>query len=178
MSTRDALLPAIAALALLTVQALAAESPNLGKAVTDDEIAAWDLDAMPDGRFLPAGSGTPEQGHTVYVEKCQSCHGPHGNDGTTLPLLGGVGTIGKNDVKPLRTIGSYWPYAPSIFAYIRRSMPYYDSKSLTNDEVYAVTAYLLRLNGLIGETDTMNAETLAKVEMPWRGHFRPFVRGD
>src|SRR4051794_38850285 len=123
MSMRDAVLAAIAGLALLTVQALAAESPNLGKAVTDDEIAAWDLDAMPDGRFLPVGSGTPEQGHIVYVEKCQSCHGPHGNDGTTLPLLGGVGTIGKNDVKPLRTIGSYWPYAPSIFAYIRRSMP-------------------------------------------------------
>src|SRR3954467_2843159 len=96
----------------------------------------------------------------------------------TLPLLGGVGTIVNNDVKPLRTIGRSEPHAPSIFAYIRRSMPYYDSKSLTNDEVYAVTAYLLRLNGLIGETDTMNAETLAKVEMPWRGLFRPFVRGD
>src|SRR3954464_11081499 len=98
MSTRDVLLSAIAALALLTVQALAAESPNLGKAVTDEEIAAWDLDAMPDGRFLPTGSGSPEQGRTRYVEKCQSCHGPHVNDGTTLPLLGGVVAIGKNDV--------------------------------------------------------------------------------
>jgi mono/diheme cytochrome c family protein len=178
MSMRNARLVSVTALALLMGQAFAAESPHLGRVVTSDEIAVWDLDAMPDGRFLPAGSGTPEQGHAVYVEKCQSCHGPNGNDGTTLPLLGGVGTIGQNDVKPLRTIGSYWPYAPSIFAYIRRAMPYYDSKSLTNDEVYAVTAYLLRLNRLIGETDTMNAETLAKVEMPWRDHFRPFIRGD
>jgi mono/diheme cytochrome c family protein len=178
MSMRDALLCAAAGFGVLVSQAFAAETPNLGRIATPEEIATWDIDAMPDGRFLPAGSGNPQQGHAVYVEKCQSCHGEKGNDGFALPLVGGVGTIGKNDVKPLRTIGSYWPYAPSIFAYIRRAMPYYDTKSLSNDEIYAVTAYLLRLNGLIGEIDTMNAQTLAKVQMPWRDHFRPFIRGD
>ena len=166
------------AFGLLAAHAQAAESPNLGQPITAQDIAPWDVDIMPDGRFLPAGSGTPQQGQAIYMEKCQACHGEKGNDGFALPLLGGVGTIGKNDVKPLRTIGSYWPYAPSIFGYIRRSMPYYEPKSLGNDELYSLTAYLLKINGLIGENDVMNAETLPKVQMPWRDHFRPFVRGD
>ena len=176
MSTRDVFLCNCCA-CLLTGQPLAAESPNLGRVATADEIATWDLDAMPDGRFLPAGSGSPNRAIPSTSRSASLATG-QGNDGMTLPLIGGVGTIGKNEVKPLRTIGSYWPYAPSIFAYIRRAMPYYDSKSLTNDEIYAVTAYLLRLNDLIGETDTMDAQTLAKVQMPWRDHFRPFIRGD
>ena len=179
MSMRKSLLAA-AVLALATRGALALEAPHLGQPATSDQIAAYDIDVSPDGSGLPPGSGTPKQGEAVYAEKCQGCHGEKGVNGMpgALALAGGQGTIGKIDVKPLRTIGSYWPYATSVFAYIRRAMPYYDTKTLSNDELYAVTAYLLQLNKIIGENDTMNAQTLPKVVMPWRDHFRPFVRGD
>lgn len=180
MPMRKSLLAAVGVLALAAQGALAVEAPHLGQPATPDQIASYDIDVSPDGTGLPAGSGNPKQGEAVYAEKCQGCHGEKGVNGApgALPLAGGQGTIGKIDVKPLRTIGSYWPYATSVFAYIRRAMPFYDSKTLSNDEVYAVTAYLLRINNIIGEDDTMNAQTLPKVIMPWRDHFRPFVRGD
>ena len=158
--------------------AYALEAPHLGRPATPDYIKAYELDAMPDGRFLPEGHGTAKEGEAIFVEKCQSCHGEKGVKGIALALVGGQGTIGKNEIKPLRTVGSYWPYAPSIFSYIRRAMPYYESKSLSTDEIYALTAYLLALNKLIGEQDEMNAKTLGQVKMPWRDHFRPFKRGD
>ena len=179
MSTRKVALASAAALLLLAGIARAAvESPNLGKLATPEEIAAYDIDVEPDGSGLPPGSGTAKQGEAVYARECQSCHGEKGEKGATLPLRGGAGTIGKPEVKPLRTVGSYWPYATSVFAYIRRSMPFYNSKSLGNDDLYRVTAYLLYINGIIGEEEVMSQQTLAKVAMPNRNGFRPFQRGD
>ena len=156
----------------------AVESPNLGKVATPEEISAYDIDVEPDGSGLPPGGGTAKQGAAVYARECQSCHGEQGQKGPTLPLAGGEGTIGKTEVKPRRSIGSYWPYATSVFAYVRRSMPFYNSKSLSDDELYQVTAYLLFINKIVGEEEVMNRQTLAKVQMPNRNGFRPFQRGD
>jgi cytochrome c len=167
----------LAASTAALAQQASSTSPNLGRVATPDEIAAYDIDVSPDGQFLPAGSGTPKQGEAVYAQKCMGCHGPGGKGGPVMRLVGGEGTIGI-EKRPLKTVGSFWPYATSLFAYTRRSMPYYDSKSLTNDELYATTAYILFLNGLIGENDVMNAQTLAKVKMPNRDGFFPFKRGD
>jgi hypothetical protein len=166
-----------AVLALASSAVLAAESPNLGRVATPEEIASYDIDASPDGSGLPPGSGTAKQGEAVYAEKCLGCHGPKGLNGPVMQLVGGAGTIGVEG-KPLKTVGSFWPYATSVFAYTRRSMPFYNSKSLTNDELYATTAYVLYLIGLVGENDVMNAETLPKVQMPNRDGFVPFKRGD
>jgi mono/diheme cytochrome c family protein len=148
---------------------VAQETPNLGRPATPAEIAGWDISIPPDGTGLPPGSGTPEQGAVVYTQKCQSCHGEQGAGKPNDQLVGGQGTLTSNS--PVRTIGSYWPYATTVFDYIRRAMPYTESKSLTNEEVYAVTAYLLHLNGLIGAQDVMDAHTLPQVKMPNRDHF-------
>src|ERR1700731_4053835 len=127
MSMRKSLFAA-AVLAFAARGALALEAPQLGEPATPDQIASYDIDAEPNGAGLPPGSGTPAQGALVYADKCQSCHGVNGVKGPALALAGGEGTIGKVDVKPLRTVGSYWPYATSVFAYIRRAMPFYDTK--------------------------------------------------
>lgn len=180
MSMRDLLLAAAASLLLAHAAqaAVAVESPNLGQPATPDEIASYDIDVEPDGSGLPPGSGTAKQGEAVYAKACQACHGEKGQKGPTLALAGGQGTIGKEGVKPLRTIGSYWPYATSVFAYVRRSMPFTKTKSLSNDELYQVTAYLLYINKIIGEDEVMDSRTLAKVQMPNRNGFRPFQPGD
>ncbi len=115
------------------------------------------------------GAGTPADGALVYAQKCQVCHGDKGVGGPNDRLVGGQGTLASKT--PVRTIGSYWPYATTVFDYVRRSMPFFQPHSLTDSEVYAVTAYLLSLNGIIGEQDVMNAETLPKVKMPNRDNF-------
>jgi cytochrome c len=169
------------AVALVAVSgaARAEDIPHLGQLATPEEMSSYDIDASPDGTGLPAGSGTPKQGEAVYAAKCQACHGVKGVGGQTIRLSGGQGTItGSADGRPIKTIGSYWPYATSVFAYIRRSMPFYDTKSLSNDELYSVTAYLLALNGLVGDNDTMDAKTLPKVQMPNRDNFFRWKRGD
>ena len=148
---------------------VAQERIHLGRPATPDEINAWDLSIPPDGTGLPPGSSSPEQGAVVYAQKCQSCHGEKGVGKPNDPLVGGQGTLASPN--PVRTIGSYWPYATTVFDYIRRAMPYAQSKSLTNDEVYAVTAYLLHLNGIIGPQDVINAQTLPQVKMPNRDNF-------
>ena len=145
------------------------ETPNLGQPVTEAEIAGWDISVAPDGAGLPAGRGTSAQGVRVYEAKCQTCHGAKGVGQPNDRLVGGQGTLASP--APVRTIGSYWPYATTVFDYVRRAMPYFQSQSLTNDEVYAVTAYLLHQNGVIAETDEMNAQTLPKVKMPNRDNF-------
>jgi cytochrome c len=152
-----------------TAGSVAQESPNLGRPATPAEVAGWDISIPPDGTGLPPGSGTPEQGAVVYAQKCQACHGEKGAGQPNDPLVGGQGTLASKS--PVRTIGSYWPYATTVFDYVRRAMPYTQPQSLTNDEVYAVTAYLLHLNGIIGAQDMMNAQTLPKVQMPNREHF-------
>jgi S-disulfanyl-L-cysteine oxidoreductase SoxD len=147
----------------------AQETPNLGRLATPAEVAGWDISIPPDGTGLPPGSGTPEQGTVVYVQKCQACHGEKGVGQPNDRLVGGQGTLAS--ASPVRTIGSYWPYATTVFDYIRRAMPYTQSQSLTNDEAYAVTAYLLHLNGIIGAQAVMNAQTLPQVQMTNRENF-------
>jgi|SRR5512134_1782762 hypothetical protein len=154
---------------MLVVHARAADGPNLGRDVTAAEIAGWDISVPPDGSGLPPGGGTAAAGATVYAAKCQSCHGEKGAGKPNDPLVGGQGTLASP--RPVRTIGSYWPYATTVFDYVRRAMPYQQSQSLTNDEVYAVTAYLLHLNGIIAESEVMNARTLPQVKMPNRNNF-------
>lgn len=148
---------------------LAQETPNLGRPATPAEIAGWDISIPPDGTGLPPGNGTSEQGAVVYTQKCQACHGEKGSGKPNNRMVGGQGTLTSK--KPVRTIGSYWPYATTVFDYVRRSMPYTQPQSLSNDEVYAVTAYLLHLNGIIGAQDAMNAQTLPQVKMPNRDNF-------
>jgi cytochrome c len=147
----------------------AQDTPKLGRPATPAEIAGWDISIPPDGTGLPPGNGTPAQGAAVYTQHCQSCHGEQGAGTPNDPLVGGQGTL--TSASPVRTIGSYWPYATTVFDYVRRAMPYTESKSLTNEEVYAVTAYLLHLNGIIGAQDVMNAQTLPQVTMPNRDNF-------
>lgn len=145
------------------------ETPNLGRTATQAEIAAWDISVAPDGVGLPPGGGTAVKGAAVYEQKCQACHGAKGAGQPNDRLVGGQGTLSSKT--PVRTIGSYWPYATTVFDYVRRAMPYIQPQSLGNDEVYAVTAYLLHLNGIIGEQDEMNAQTLPKIVMPNRDNF-------
>jgi S-disulfanyl-L-cysteine oxidoreductase SoxD len=176
MSTRNSLLIAVSALSLISAVAVAADGPNLGRVATPEEIAAWDVSIGPDGVGLPPGSGTSKQGETVYLAKCVACHGEKGAGKPNDQLVGGQGTL-PGDKPPVKTVGSFWPYATTIFDYVRRAMPYNETKSLTNDEVYAVVAYILQLNGVVGENDTIDASTLPKVSMPNRDGFVTFARG-
>src|ERR671918_3202393 len=136
MSTRNVTAVVMVLLALAaSTSSVAQETPNLGRPATPAEIAGWDISIPPDGTGLPPGQGTPAQGAVVYSQKCQSCHGEKGVGKPNDPLVGGQGTLTSK--KPVRTIGSYWPYATTVFVYVRRAMPYTESKSLTNEEVYA-----------------------------------------
>src|SRR5882762_7861131 len=144
MSTREAFV--LASLALVwggCAGTTAPETPNLGRAATPADVAGWDISIAPDGRGLPSGSGTSAEGALVYAQKCQACHGDKGVGGPNDRLVGGHGSLASKT--PVRTVGSYWPYA--------------------------TTVYLLSLNGIIGEQDVMNSETLPKVKMPNRDNF-------
>jgi S-disulfanyl-L-cysteine oxidoreductase SoxD len=165
-----------AALFALASSAFAQQSPNLGKPISPEELASWDISVGPDGAGLPPGSGTVKQGEAVFVAKCQACHGEKGAGTPNDRLVGGRGSL-PGDKPPVKTVGSYWPYGTTLFDYIRRAMPLNESKSLTSDEVYGVVAYLLNLNGVIGESETMNAQSLPKVTMPNREGFVVFTRG-
>ncbi len=165
-----------AALFALASPAFAQQSPNLGKPISAEDLAAWDISVGPDGAGLPPGSGTVKQGEAVFAAKCQACHGEKGAGTPNDRLVGGQGSL-PGDKPPIKTVGSYWPYATTLFDYIRRAMPFNESKSLTGDEVYGVVAYLLNLNGVIPESETMNAQSLPKVTMPNREGFVVFARG-
>jgi S-disulfanyl-L-cysteine oxidoreductase SoxD len=165
-----------AASALLVISTVAlAETPDLGHPATPGEVAVWDISIGPDGAGLPPGSGTPQQGEAVYAAKCLGCHGEKGAGKPNDQLVGGIGTL-TGEHAPVKTVGSFWPYATTLFDYVRRAMPFSAPRSLSNDEVYAVCAYILQLNGIIGENAVMNAQTLAKVRMPNRDGFIPFSR--
>ena len=142
---------------------------NLGRAATADEIKAWDISIPPSGAGLPPGSGSVQQGAAVYAAKCQACHGASGEGKPVVALVGGQGTLASDNAT--RTVGSYWPYATTLFDYVRRAMPTNAPKSLTDSEVYAVSAYVLQLNGIIPQDAVMNAQTLPQVKMPNKDGF-------
>ncbi len=149
---------------------------GVGRAPTAEEVQAWDLTIPPDGQGLPPGSGTAALGQPIYVERCASCHGEKGEDSKYFLLAGGRGTLTTD--RPIKTIGSFWHYATTLWSYIRRAQPFNEPGSLTADQVYALTAYLLYLNGIIGEQDVMDAKTLPLVKMPNRDGFVPDPRPD
>lgn len=155
----------IAAAALIVVAPIArAEGPDLGAPLAPEEIPFYATYVMPDGRDLPAGSGTAREGAEIYSLQCAQCHGETGTEGPVMPPVGPNGVWAK-------PAGRHWPYATTLFDYIRRAMPFDAPKSLTNDETYALAAFILQRNGLIGEDEAMTAETLPTVEMPNRDIF-------
>jgi S-disulfanyl-L-cysteine oxidoreductase SoxD len=147
-----------------------AAGPNLGQPITAADLAAWSINVLPDGTGLPPGSGTSAKGAPIYAQKCAHCHGEQGKGGVNAAVVGGA-PIKNMDSQ--RTIANFWPYATTIFDFIRRAMPWQQPRTLTDDEVYALTAYILAMNKLIGEQDEMNAQTLPKVRMPNRDGFIP-----
>ena len=149
--------------------AVAQEAPQLGVEATAEQVAGWSLSILPDGQGLPPGSGSVSAGEAVFNLKCVVCHGPEGQGGPNDQLVGGHGSLVGDT--PVKTVGSYWPYATTVFDYIRRAMPFTQPLSLSDDEVYAVTAYLLALNGIVGGDAVMDADTLPRVEMPNAGNF-------
>ena len=148
--------------------------PNLGATPSAALLAAMDISIPPRGAGLPGGSGTVAQGQKVYDAKCQACHGLKGVGKPADPLVGGIGSLASG--KAMRTVGSYWPYATTLFDYTRRAMPTTAPMSLTDEEVYAVTAYVLFLNGVVPESAVMNAQTLPQVKMPNRDGFIDYSR--
>lgn len=145
-------------------------SPGLGRAADQATLTAFRASIGPDGAGLPPGSGDATSGAPIYAQQCQSCHGPEGRGGPNGALVGGRGSLTSEE--PLKTVGSYWPYATTVFDYVRRAMPYHAPGTLSDDEVYAVTAYLLHHNGIIGPEQEMNRQTLPQVVMPNRDGFR------
>jgi cytochrome c len=168
MFTRSGLVLALVFAAMTGVRA---EPPGLGKPISEADIAAWDISIMPDGAGLPPGRGTAAEGVRVYAEKCAACHGEHG----VKPVAPGAGPLvggGKLDrIEAVKTIGNFYGHATTVFDFIRRAMPFNEPRTLTNDEAYAVTAYLLAANKIIGENDVMDAQSLPKVKMPNRDNF-------
>lgn len=159
----------ILALSLSIATIASAQESRFGKKATEGDIAKRFFSVFPDGEFLPEGQGTAVEGAMLFEEQCELCHGTPEERGMNDVLFGGHGTIGTD--KALATVGSYWPYAPTVFNYVRRAMPYTAPMSLTNSEYYSLTAYLLHKNGIIGEKDVMNKDTLHKVEMPNKDGF-------
>ena len=144
-------------------------SPNLGRALSAEEITAFDLTILPNGQGLPVGEGSVSTGKAVYLRECMACHGEEGKGGLNNRLAGGVGSI--QSASPDVTVGSYWPEATTLFDYIRRAMPYTDSGRLTVDETYAVTAYVLFLSGILESDAALDQENLADVAMPNKAGF-------
>ena len=157
------------AFAVLAADVIAQESPQLGEALTQEEVETYDFVVLPDGAGLPAGSGTAREGRELYAQHCLACHGESGRDGINDALAGGHGTL--DGPQPERTIGSYWPYATTIFDYVRRAMPYQQPGTLSDDQVYALTAYLLHINGIVDIEERLDADTLPAVRMPNRDGF-------
>ena len=158
--------------------AVLAQSPTLGigHTPTPERLKLIDIDVTPDGKGLPPGSGTAAKGKDVFTRRCETCHGPTGTEGPQDTLAGGKGSLATP--KPLKTVGSYWPYATTVFDYIRRAMPYDQPGTLHADEIYSLVGFVLNLNGIIGENDVIDKDTLPKVKMPNRDGFIPDARPD
>lgn len=167
---------AVSCTALLTAQSASPGRSGIGRVPAPEALRAIDIDVMPDGRGLPPGRGTAAQGRAVYAVQCASCHGAKGEGGSNDPLVGGQGSLASG--RPLKTVGSFWPYATTLWDYVNRSMPFDRPGSLSPDEVYAVTAHVLHLNGLVDETSAIDQTTLPQVRMPNRDGFVPDRRPD
>ena len=166
----DIRIAAIAAALLGSVMAAEAQGPyGIGRVASPAEIAGWNIDIDRDGHGLPPGNGTVRHGRDVFAQQCAACHGDTGQGGLGDRLVGGQGTLATSD--PVRTVGSYWPYATTLFDYIRRAMPQNAPGSLSNEDVYAVSAYILNLNGILPDDATLDAGTLPRVKMPNRNMF-------
>jgi mono/diheme cytochrome c family protein len=149
---------------------------GIGRPATPAEIAGWNIDIDRYGHNLPPGSGSVSRGRDVFDQQCAACHGAKGEGGIGELLVGGQGTLATP--KPVKTVGSYWPYAPTLFDYIRRAMPQNAPESLSNDDVYAVSAYILSLNGLLSADAILDAGNLSEVKMPNRKMFVDDPRPD
>ncbi len=169
MSTRDRRCAIVLLAAWLATGAAAAQSPNLGTPIAEADVRPWDISILPDGTGLPPGSGTPEQGARIYAAKCAACHGENGKGGVNAALVGGAPLT--SGIETTKTIANFWPYATTLFDFTRRAMPWQQPRTLTDDEVYALTAYILALNKIVSDNAVMNAETLPKVRMPNRDGF-------
>ena len=143
---------------------------GIGHVATSEQIAGWDIDIRPDGQGAPSGRGSVKDGEKVYMDKCAACHGEFGESAGRWPQLAqGKGTLSSHD--PVKTVGSYFAHLSSVFDYIRRAMPFGDAESLTNDELYAVTAYVLNLNDIVNDKFVLSKETWGSVRMPNQGGF-------
>lgn len=147
---------------------------GLGQTPSAAQIRAWDIDVRADGSGLPAGSGSVAQGQAIYQARCLACHGANGEKGPAPRLAGGQGTLASKS--PVLTVGSYWPYATTLYDYIQRAMPQDSPQSLTPAEVYAVTAYTLHLNDIVKADAVLDAQSLAAIRMPNRDGFRPVLK--
>lgn len=167
-----------AALCIAGLAGAAVAGPlGLGRPATEDEIRAWDIDVRPDGAGLPKGSGDVETGEEVFIEQCAACHGDFAEGVDRWPVLaGGQGTL--TDERPVKTIGSYWPYLSTVWDYIHRAMPFGNAQSLTPDEVYAITAYLLYMNDLVEDDFVLSDQTFSQVRLPNQMNFYMDDRAD
>ena len=169
-SAKFALAAALCAALATPVLAQAPRNYGIGHAASPEQIAGWDIDIRPDGQGAPAGRGSVKDGEKVYMEKCAACHGEFGESAGRWPQIAqGKGTLASHD--PVKTVGSYYPYLSSAFDYIRRAMPFGDAESLSNDELYAVVAYVLNLNDIVDDNFVLSKETWARVNMPNSGGF-------
>ena len=176
MSRSVSLVLSIAALVGLTLPGAAQsqkEAPrnyNIGHIATPEQIAGWDIDIRPDGQGAPSGRGSVKDGEKVYMDRCAACHGEFGESAGRWPQLAqGKGTLASHD--PVKTVGSYFPYLSTVFDYIRRAMPFGDAESLSNDELYAVVAYVLNLNDIVDDKFVLSKDTWGQVKMPNQGGF-------
>jgi cytochrome c len=177
MPTLKLCIAAFAAAVLACATSAQAQSPyGIGRAATPAEIAGWNIDIDRYGNNLPPGSGSVSHGREVFDRQCAACHGAKGEGGVGDRLVGGQGTLATPN--PVKTVGSYWPYAPTLFDYIRRAMPQNAPQSLSNDDVYAVSAYILNLNGLLPAEATLDARALSAIKMPNRNMFVDDPRPD
>jgi len=152
------------------------QSYGVGRTLSPDEIRKYDVLIPPSGAGLPPGSGTAEKGKAIYAAQCARCHGATGREGPEDVLVGGIGSLAS--ANPQKTVGSYWPYATTLWDYLNRAMPFDRPGVLSPDDVYAVTAYVLHLNGIVSATDVLDANTLPKIRMPNRDGFVPDSRPD
>jgi cytochrome c len=167
---KAALIAAALCFALPALAQTPAKKTGLGRAALPEEVAAWDIDVRPDGLGLPKGKGSVKQGEEIYLERCAMCHGEFGEGAGRYPVLaGGRGSLNKDN--PEKTIGSFWPYLSTVFDYVRRAMPFGNAQSLSADETYAITAFLLNLNDIVKDDFVLSDENFKSVPLPNVGAF-------